>query len=83
MKYQSYKQKWLDAITKEIELQDKLAHNYHPDTSPSDRLYSLHRASTLRKFRRLAKEIHGMHFVPKRFPSAKFISLSLVFTPNS
>lgn len=81
MKRISHKQQWLDAITKEIELQDKLAHNYHPETTPNDRLYSLHRASTLRKFRRLAKEIHGMHFVPTRFPSAKFIALSLVFKP--
>jgi hypothetical protein len=69
----TYKEQWIDRITKEILKKDK--------DGVKD-LYCTRQARYLREIREKAKSLEASHFVPKRFPSAEFLSISLALRNN-
>ncbi len=71
----TYKEQFIEKITKEILLYDKETNNYN--ISPIARNYYCERAKELREIRKKAKELNVKHFIPCRFPSAEFLSLCL------
>ncbi len=66
MRAKTYKEQFIDRITKEILKRDKLA-------TPFSNL----EAHQLRVLRMKCKLTEAKHFIPCRFPSSKFLSIAL------
>jgi hypothetical protein len=73
----TYKQQLIDKITKEILKQDELLAKLDYHKSVNTTLEEYYKAITLRKLRKDIRSLHGIHFIPNKFPSSKFLSIKL------